>query len=824
MLNPRRFLPSLDWLLVILMLVAYTAVFSSLAFRNHEGMRTAQADLGQIDQAVWNSAHGHWLEFTKDDFQSTRLTDHVEPIFVLISPLFWLWNDVRALLLFQVLAVALGAIPLYALARQRPGKVGGLALVLAYFLHPSLQSAVLTEFHAIPLTVPLILWAFWAGWHGKWRAFAVALLLLTAVKEEAALLAAGIAAWVAIRTWLSAPAGKRRQALRGAGFLIPLSLSAVAVLWFAIATFVIVPAHAVDVYGSDQSVYFQRYGPLGNTPLDIFTSFFTRPGQVWAIASEPPRLHYLWLLIATFGGLPLLGLDVLVFGLPLLLANLLSTYPAQYYGEFHYSAPLVPFFAVAAWLGWRRLAGKVPRLAPLAGLALVVGALALYGAAGRGPLGGRYDPPPVTAHHRLLQRFLAQIPDDAPVTATAAVHPHISHRRVAYKFPHGQEADIPATWALLDVTGESDMAPGDLQQTVFAMLAAGWGVEDAADGFLLLRRGAERKDIPPVFYDFVRIPGVPQQDDPLRFVGLGVADWPAWRQTQVISRWQVGANYVPGSIRPWLELRDLAGQRLYTHDDLTPPALLWYPPSRWQPGDRITITTLPLSLPRWTSAFVAAVHGPDPNLPQHRLPTDLFMSGTYLPTVDGTQALVGLLQRKPDDILQRLPLAEWDVALSGLPGQQQASGQFHSNDGQPLPVQVWLPQRAAAGSSLLVISRWRQPLPAGVVAFVHLRQNGNIVAQQDGPLQISLPLAERDPLLDIRQLAIPADIAAGTTLDLVLGLYHSDSGQRLPASDARGEPRGDELALGSLIVTPPPIPDQTCALIPATCAAQPMPD
>ncbi len=137
---------------------------------------------------------------TDNGFVATRLTDHVEPILALISPLLWLWEDVRVLLLLQVVGIALGALPLYALALHRLEAMLSakertqiwiveplrqltrplaLALALAYLLTPQLQSAVLTEFHAAPLAVPLILWAFWAvetrrwcnlGWrHCCWR-------------------------------------------------------------------------------------------------------------------------------------------------------------------------------------------------------------------------------------------------------------------------------------------------------------------------------------------------------------------------------------------------------------------------------------------------------------------------------------------------------------------------------------------------------------------------------------------------------------------------------------------------------------------------------
>ncbi len=113
----------------------------------------------------------------------------------------------------------------------------------------------------------------------------------------------------------------------------------------------IVPAHALQVYDTAESVYFNRYGALGDSPVDIVLSFFRRPQVVWQVATEAVRLNYLWGLLAPFGLFSLLAPEILLLALPLLLANLLSAYPAQYYGEFHYSAPLVPYFAVSAAYG-----------------------------------------------------------------------------------------------------------------------------------------------------------------------------------------------------------------------------------------------------------------------------------------------------------------------------------------------------------------------------------------------------------------------------------------------------------------------------------------
>ena len=55
-------------------------------------------------------------------------------------------------------------------------------------------------------------------------------------------------------------------------------------IWFYLATFVIVPANAAEVYNTVESTYFQRYGALGDSAADIFISLFTRPQLVWQIA------------------------------------------------------------------------------------------------------------------------------------------------------------------------------------------------------------------------------------------------------------------------------------------------------------------------------------------------------------------------------------------------------------------------------------------------------------------------------------------------------------------------------------------------------------
>lgn len=138
------------WLILLVLFTGYVCLFTTLAFNLHTGMRTHKADLGQIAQAVWNSSHGRFVEMTDNGYIATRMTDHVEPILALNSPVLWLWRDVRALLLLQVLVVAVGGVLLYALVqhllfngmKERTEKQDithvalPLALSVAYFLSP----------------------------------------------------------------------------------------------------------------------------------------------------------------------------------------------------------------------------------------------------------------------------------------------------------------------------------------------------------------------------------------------------------------------------------------------------------------------------------------------------------------------------------------------------------------------------------------------------------------------------------------------------------------------------------------------------------------
>ena len=447
----NHFYLGLVWLLIGL----YILGFGTLSILKHEAFQTHAQDLGNMDQPIWNTLHGRFLEETKNDgSQGPRLTDHFEPVFALVSFSFLVYDDVKAILIWQTVVIALGALPVFWLAREElKSQVAGLVFAAVYLLFPALQAANLTEFHAVPLAVSPLLFAFYYIRKKDWPKAWLFAILAMSTKEEIALLTFMLGLYVLFI---------RKDRLMG-GLLALVSL-----VWFGVATFVIIPHFGATA----ETIYTQRYTSLGGNFRGIVLTLLTRPWVVAGILLSGPRLAYLGGLLASVGFLSLLDPPTLLLSAPIYLANALSDYPLMYSGELHYSAPVVPFFVVSAIYGARRLVGwlekpglqiapgrkgathlKVRRTKMLVLLWLLLCSLGYQRLRGFTPLGPNFYVPQITPHHRLFQRFADQIPPDAVVSTTPPLFPHLTHRRVIYLFPVVRD---DTEYVLLDVAGVTD--------------------------------------------------------------------------------------------------------------------------------------------------------------------------------------------------------------------------------------------------------------------------------------------------------------------------------------------------------------------------------
>ncbi|MBA3788437.1 MAG: DUF2079 domain-containing protein, partial [Actinobacteria bacterium] len=400
---------------------AFAAGFGSLSVLRHLAFNTGRFDLGNMVQAVWATAHGDVLSVTdlRGD-QISRLGAHFDPILAAFAPLWWLWPDPTMLLVVQALAIALGAWPVFLLARKHLGSErAGLGFGLAYLLYPPTQWLALNEFHAVALATPLLLFGFWYLDEDRLVAFAVVAGLACLTKEHIPLAVAALGVWYALAR------GRRR-----AGAVIAATGTATA----AIAIGIVVPRFAP----SGASPFEGRYRAVGGSPLGIVETAFTDPLRLLEQALGGHGVPYLLELLLPLLVLPLLAPLAALTALPELAANLLSSTRTQTSIHFHYTAAAIPGLMVASVLGAARLRNRLGsgRLGSLvtavvvAGVAsnYVLGAIPVWRAfPGGESLGSREHR--VTAHDRVAERALRLIPDDAVVSATNSLGGHLSERR-----------------------------------------------------------------------------------------------------------------------------------------------------------------------------------------------------------------------------------------------------------------------------------------------------------------------------------------------------------------------------------------------------------
>jgi uncharacterized membrane protein len=770
--------PSLPARLLWLAILLYAVGFSYLTLVRYFAFEARALDMGNLDQAVWNTAHGRLFHLTNQPGTVNRLSLHVEPILIPISWLYWIYSGPPTLLVLQATTVGLGAWPLFLLARHRlRGDWLALCFGLVWLLNPTLQAANWLEFHPLTLAPTFLVAAFYCLVTGWTRGFALFAVLAAACKEEIALLVfmLGLYAFLILH--------HRRLGL------ITMTLS---LAWPLVAVLVIQNLFA------DGNIHWERYGYLGDDPAQIVTTLLTQPDLVWAQLGRANALRYLFLLLLPVGFTALAAPEILLLALPSLGINLLADFPPMHeVTTLIYAVPIAPFVLLAAVYGVGRIADLLartthhaPRTTPWPAILLtgLVFLCALYAQLQYGylPGGGNFRHYTITEHHRRAASIMAQIPPEAKVSAQDRLNPHVSGRETVYIFPRIDDADT----VFLDVTGPAwPLHPSDVRRTVDELLAGEFGIAAAADGYLLLRKGATARELPDAFYTAWQAEsGTPGRallrfGDQLRLLDHRVVtDSHGELVTHLI--WEA-LKPIDQELRFYVGYLDSAGAVLHETPFYPPVAELWYPTTRWTPGEPVLVQTLPWTLAADRFTLVLAVYtGDDGRQVAQRLPVSAEEGIVVLEA--GTLARLTGYTRSADN--------GWIAQSPPLPPTGPATAVF----GDQLVLEGWqvAPNPVAAGEAVQVTLNWRaQPQAAmDFSLFLHLLDGaGNKVAQLDGqphdflgprPMTGWLP---GETLAGVERLSIPPETPPGR-YRLVLGLYNWQTGERLPVTGPAAQP------------------------------------
>ena len=322
----RSHLPSsLVWAIAI----AATIFFACSSLR-HALFQSTAFDLGIFDQAIY------LLSQNQTPFSSLMgihiLGDHAAVIYYPLALLYKIYPDVHWLLLVQAVALSLGALPSWSLARLAGlNQVQSRAIAFIYLLYPVVFNINLFDFHPEVIALPALLAAILAARLNKLVWFCTAILLVLSCKAVLSITVAAIGLWLFVC--------EKKQRFGAIALLL-------GVAWFLIASQKIIP-----YFSGSEVAGVGRYSYLGKSVLEIIINLILKPQLVLGKILSFDTLKYLfiltlpviWLLLPFSRKINLKYLTALIPAIPTLIINILSDLPFQRSLAYQYSVPIVPF-------------------------------------------------------------------------------------------------------------------------------------------------------------------------------------------------------------------------------------------------------------------------------------------------------------------------------------------------------------------------------------------------------------------------------------------------------------------------------------------------
>jgi len=256
----------------------------------------AGADLGAFTQAAWLIGKGEPAYMTVRG--AHLLSEQASFAFYPLAEVIRLVPAIPTLLVLQSAMLALGAVPLWRLARRVCDLRQGAAatLVAAYCLYPPLHGINLDDFHPSSIALPALLGAALFGFTDRWWPYAACLVVAVQARADLAVVVLFLGLLLVLE-------GKRRPGYitAGAGFA-----------WLVLALLVIQP-----IYADGQFVHGDAFIHYGSSPAGAAWGMVTNPLRVLGDITTQDNFDLLVMLLAPVFFLPLVAPRYLIPVVPL---------------------------------------------------------------------------------------------------------------------------------------------------------------------------------------------------------------------------------------------------------------------------------------------------------------------------------------------------------------------------------------------------------------------------------------------------------------------------------------------------------------------------
>ncbi len=515
---------------IIVSAIAFFAIALILILHRHFTFYSSY-DQGIFNQVFWNGIHGNFFQSSLSSQLSTnvvhnnevpavyyhRLGQHFTPALLLWLPIYALFPYPATLSVLQVLFVTSAGIVLYFLAREYVDNTVATFISISFYAGNAILAPTLANFHDIS-QIPLFVFTLLLGMEKRWWwVFALFSVLILAVREDSGITLFGIGVYMVL---------SRRFPRIG------LIVCTVSFSYLLILTNLIMPIFSEDISKRFMLERFGQYvdGDEAST-LDVIWAMLTQP---WLLLMElvtplDRTLRYLLGHLLPFAFIPAVAPGAwFIAGFPLLKLLLGKGFSVLAI-TIRYAMGVVPglCYGVILWWGGQgvlRFNQPLETLEPrplsrkFRRFWVFCICLTLLFTITSNPNRTLYFLIPDSIepwvyvslseqwhHSENIYRLMAKIPDEASVTTTTYIIPHLSGRREIIRFPaldiRNDQREVERVeyvmadlWRLrrYQVAFDDDLRRlQTMTQRIEEITNSGeYGIIDFVEGVILLEKGA----------------------------------------------------------------------------------------------------------------------------------------------------------------------------------------------------------------------------------------------------------------------------------------------------------------------------------------------
>jgi len=341
-------------LLIFIPISLYAAIFSYYTILKHYTFNSYAWDLGVFNQALYTTLyHGRLLFYTADLYvnpSGSYLAIHFSPILFLLLPLYALSPSIENLLVIKASILALGALPLYFLAKETlKSRRAAFIFAIAYLLHPAIQGSNWFDFQQ-QIFIPILTFSsiyFMAK--ERWKIYFITVVLSLMISEHATI------AFLALSLYYLLTGNTKRIPFLLKKLEVRRETAVFLAVFMSLISFYIsecvkklfpVQPEFLDIYiAADAYRVLGFKGPTYLLPIYLILN----PGKALGalLYDYPIKLMYIVFLFAPLAFLPF-GSKMTIVTLALLAPFLVSNYPAYYKIGAHYPLYVIaPIFLAA---------------------------------------------------------------------------------------------------------------------------------------------------------------------------------------------------------------------------------------------------------------------------------------------------------------------------------------------------------------------------------------------------------------------------------------------------------------------------------------------